>query len=239
MSEDPKGTPIKSAAEMNKNVESARTSGPDDQPGQAPPAQNVDDIERSRNVIRQDTQQAPIEKQIFDEHKTPMTPEERSKRKAMLVQAYDRGIIHDRLKVVLPPHIHGEWVRNDPMEIDRLRTIGFEVDKEFAVRRSIHDDGSGVAIVGDVIHMICPREVKELIDEVRMDKFTAINGKPGDRKAKTKEEKEFVANAARDSGGDVPTFVESSTSTRMSKADVEAALDKVDRQTQVQAVPST
>lgn len=230
------GTPIKSAAEMNRNVDQARTAAPEG-PTPDPVASNIDDENRVRGVIKQGEQQP--EPVIFDEHKTPMTPEQRAKRKAMLVQAFDRGIIHDRLKVDLPVHIHGEWVRNDPMEIDRLRSVGFEVDYEFATRRNLHSDGSGAAIVGDVIHMICPKELKQLIDEVRMDKFMAVNGKPGDRKAKTKEEKEFMANTARDSGGDVPVFVESETTTRFSRADVEAALEKVDRQTQTQVIPST
>lgn len=237
MAEEPKGTPILSATDMNRNVGGARTSGPDDVPGQTPPVQNADDAERARTVINQGEQQPAVA--IFDEHKERMTPEQRAKRKAMLVQAYDRGIIHDRLKVDLPSHIHGEWARNDPMEIDRLRSIGFEVDDQFAVRRSLHSDGSGAAIVGDVIHMICPMELKELIDEVRMDKFIATNGKPGDKRAKTKEEREFAANTVRDSGGDVPAFVESETTTRFSKADVEAALNKMDRQTQTQVIPST
>lgn len=224
-------TPIKSAAELNRNAEQARTATQDQ--ASDTPVRNAEDPERT--VINQGEKQQVI----FDEHKEKMTPEQRSKRKAMLVQAFDRGIIHDRLKVDLPPHIHGEWVRNDPMEIDRLRSLGFEVDLEFASRRNLHSDGTGAAIVGDVVHMICPKELKELIDEVRMDKFMAVNGKPGDRKAKTKEEKEFMANTVRDSGGDVPAFVESETTTRFTKADVEAALSQVDRQTQTQVIPST
>lgn len=232
------GTPIKSAADLNRNVDQARTAAPENANAPDPVTSNVDDVDRSRTVINQGEQQEPVAGQ-FDEHKVPMTPEQRAKRKAMLVQAFDRGIIHDRLKVQLPPHLHGEWARNDPMEIDRLRSVGFEVDYEYATKRSLHSDGSGGAVVGDVIHMICPRELKELIDEVRMDKFMAVNGKPGERKAKTKEERELAANIVRDSGGDVPAFVESETTSRFSRADVEAALDKVDKQTQVQVIPST
>lgn len=220
---------------LNKNVAGARTPGQDDVAGVESPVQNIDDANRSRQVINQDTKQ----ESQFDEFKTQMSPEDRAKRKSMLIQAFDRGIVHDRLAVKLPPHIHGEWVRNDPMEVDRLKTIGFEVDYEYATRRGINNDGTGAAVVADVIFMICPKEVKELIDEVRMDKFQAINGKPGDRKAKTKEEKEFEMNTARDSGGIIPTMTESETTTRFSKADVEAALDKVDRQTMIQTVPST
>lgn len=218
---------------VNQNVDGLRRSAADVTNDSS--VMNADDPDRARNVIQQDTQQP----KQFDEHSSPMSPEERAKRKAMLVQAFDRGVIHDRLAVKLPPHIHGEWVRNDPMEIDRLKTLGFEIDYDYAPARSLHGDGTGAAIVGDVVHMICPREVKELIDEVRMDKFMAVNGKPGEKKAKTKEEREFEANTLRDSQGIVPAFAESDTNTRFSKADVEAALKKVDQQTQTQSVPST
>lgn len=226
---------------LNRNLDGARTPGADDTAANAPPVQNRDDPDRSREVINQGAQQEPIvvPEGQFDEYKEKMTPEQRAKRKAMLVQAFDRGIVHDRLKVKLPPHIHGEWCRNDSMEIDRLKAIGFEVDMEYATARGLNSDGTGAAIVADVIHMICPKELKELIDEVRMDKFMAVNGKPGDRKAKTKEEREFETNTLRDSQGVVPAFAESETTGRFSKADVEAALDQVDRQTQVQRVPST
>lgn len=189
----------------------------------------------TRSVIMQDSVQQDPEP---DTAPTPMSPEERAKRKAMIVQAYDRGVIHDRLSVKLPPHLHGEWARNDPLEIDRLRTLGFEIDTEYANRRALHNDGSGAAVIGDVVFMTCPREVKEIIDEIRLEKFMAVNGKPGDRKAKTKEEREFEANSARDSGGIVPTVVESNTATRFSRADVESALEKVDRQTQPQTPPT-
>jgi hypothetical protein len=223
---------------VNQNTGAARTAGPDDVSGNAPPTQNIDDPERSRLVIDQGQQQE-VELVASDKPYVPMTPEQRAKRKAMLVQAFDRGIVHDRLFVKLPPHLHGEWARNDPLEIDRLKTLGFEIDETYAQRRGIHSDGTGAAIVGDVIFMTCPKEVKELIDEVRLEKFIAINGKPGDKRAKSKEEREFETNSARDSQGVVPTLVESRTETRFSKADVEAALEKVDQQTRVQTPPAT
>lgn len=220
------GTPIKSVNDQSQTLK--------DDLGSQTAVKNADAPQR--DVILQDSRQqepkpdtAPV---------TPMSPEERAKRKAMIVQAYDRGIIHDRLSVKLPPHLHGEWARNDPLEIDRLRTLGFEIDTEYANRRSLHNDGGDAAIIGDVIFMTCPREVKEIIDEIRLEKFMAVNGKPGDRKAKTKEEREFEANSARDTQGIVPTIVESDTSTRFSRADVESALEKVDRQTQPQTPPT-
>jgi hypothetical protein len=193
---------------------------------------NSDDERLQQRVIHQaslqpETRRAP----------SNMSPEERAKRKAMLIQSFDRGVVHDRLTVKLPSDLYGEWVRNDPLEIDRMRTLGFEIEREHATNRSLNNDGSGSAIVGDVIFMTTSRENKDLIDEIRLEKFLAINGKPGDPKAKSKEEREFEANTWRDSGGIVPTSVESHTSSRISRAEVEAALNKVDQQTAPQNIP--
>jgi hypothetical protein len=129
---------------------------------------NSDDPRLHQTVIQQDTQQATPAP-----GNTRMTPEERARRKALLIQSFDRGVIHDRLTVPLPADMYGEWCRNDPLEIDRLRTLGFEIDREHATNRSLNDDGSGAAIVGDVIFMTTSRENKDLIDEVRMEKFLA------------------------------------------------------------------
>ena len=194
---------------------------------------NQDDPRIAQPVVHQGVQQETVAPGV-----TRMTPEERARRKAMLIQSFDRGVVHDRLSVQLPKDLYGEWVRNDPLEIDRMRTLGFEIDREHATSRSLHNDGSGAAIVGDVIFMTAPREVKELIDEIRHEKFIAMNGKPGDTRAKTKEEREFEQNSARDSGGVVPTMVESKTTGHISRAEVEAALNKVDSQTSPQSGPT-
>lgn len=195
---------------------------------------NADDPQIERTVIRQGNEQTGSQA----EARSKMTPEERAKRKALLIQAFDRGVVHDRLTVPLPADMHGEWCRNDPMEIDRLRTLGFEVYQSDGSRRGLHSDGTGALIVADAIFMTTPRENKEVIDEIRMERFMQANGKPGDRKAKTREEKEFEAQALRDSGGIVPVISESSTEGRINREEVKAALDAVDRQTQVQVIPS-
>jgi hypothetical protein len=123
--------------------------------------------------------------------------------KKNLVATMDRGVVAHRLHVKLPPHIHGEWVRNDQFEIDRLAELGFKIDDQYAMARSLHNDGSNNPIVGDVIFMTCPMEVKELIDEIRNEQAIA-NHSPRNRKHA--EEKEFDSLTKRDSGGIVPTF---------------------------------
>jgi hypothetical protein len=105
-----------------------------------------------------------------------VTKIDRKELKAKLVAVLDRGITNDRLAVDLPGHVHGEWVVNDPMEIARVQALGFEVDNQYAPKRSLHSDGSTTAIVGDVIHMVCSKEVKEVIDEIRRERFIAEHG---------------------------------------------------------------
>lgn len=150
----------------------------------------------------------------------------REQKKVRLATVLDRGIIHDRLAVQLPKDKYGEWVRADPLEIDRMRTLGFMVDEQYSTKRAIHSDGSSGNRVGDVIFMICDRENKELIDEVRRERSEASNKSPRE----AREEREFAAKTRADTGGDIPTFSES-TERKLALKDV---LNKVDNQTATQ-----
>lgn len=88
----------------------------------------------------------------------------RNERRARLIKIRERGYISQRLEVDLPPDKYGEWCLNDPAEIARMQAMGFEIDTIHAPSKALHSNGSGMAIVGDVIFMTCPREVKEDID---------------------------------------------------------------------------
>lgn len=138
-----------------------------------------------------------------------LTPEERAARKAFLVSQMERGVLQDRLHVKLPPHLHGEWVRRDEQEINRMKTYGFQIDETYAPNQALQDDGTRGAVIADVVFMTTDRVNKELIDEIRLDQFYKINGRPGDVRAATKEEKDYVANTRNDTGGDIPTMSES------------------------------
>jgi len=153
----------------------------------------------------------------------------RQERKARLVQILDRGLVHDRLSVVLPPDKHGEWVRANPMDIDAMRTLGFEVDNEFSTKRTIHADGSSSNKVGDVIYMTCPKETKELIDEIRLEQSERANNP---RKVQ-REETEFRNQTHRDTGDDIGTFVESKTRA-VTRDQLKETLGKIDQQIQPQ-----
>jgi len=193
--------------------------------------ENADEVKPL--VINQGEQQVVEESDV----RKSMTPEEKAEYKAKLITAFDRGVVHDRLFVPLPPDVHGEWCRRDPLEIERLRTLGFEIDYKYAPQRALNSDGSGAAIVGDVIYMTIPKEKKEIIDQIRMEKFIQMNGKPGDKSAKTREEQVFETQSRLATGGVVPTIAESRTQRGVAVADVEAALKSIDGQVGQQITP--
>ena len=157
-----------------------------------------------------------------------LTTEERAKRKAFFVTALDRGVIHDRLKVDLPPHLYGEWVRRDKFGIDELKGLGFWLDSEYSESRSLHSDGTKVGQVADVVFMVTTRENKELIDEVKHERFLATHAKRGANTAK--EEKDFATAVQEGTDGEIKTLIESKTRPA-SADDVAAAIGAMSAQT--------
>lgn len=141
----------------------------------------------------------------------------------------DRGILHDRLKVELPEELHGEWCRNDPLEINRMRSLGFWVDDRYATKRSIHSDGSSANVVGDAIHMCTTKDNKKLIDAVQMEQSRRAQG----LSKVEREEEEFAHNTARDTGEIIPTFSDSRART-VTAADVRKAVATAEAQTRRQ-----
>jgi len=127
-------------------------------------------------------------------------------RKSIIARVLERGIIIDRATVDLPKHLYGEWVADDPVEISRMQLLGFEKDTQYATDRSSNADGSGVSKIGDVIYMIAPIEVKEIIDAVRSEMYQRANPV----KDKQKEEKDFQRQA--DKSG-LPVIAESDITT--------------------------
>lgn len=170
--------------------------------------------------------QGEVDPKILDRIKKA----ERGELKAKLAAVLDRGVVQDRLTVDLPDDVYGEWVRNDPLEIRRLEILGFKVDKKYATKRAIHSDGSDSAIVGDVIHMICPREVKEVIDEIRLEQTLKQHAKRkvGNREL-NREEEEFLVNVANE-GDDKVVAYTSSTERPVTRGSLASALNEVDSQ---------
>lgn len=137
-------------------------------------------------------------------------PESRKERKARLARILERGIIADRLAVDLPADKYGEWVSDDPVEIARMQALGFEIDTEYAPKVSLHSSGSKAGKIGDVIHMTCSRENKDILEEIRKENYDKRhNRKPANRMANTQgEEREAVANIDRTG---LPAIMESKT----------------------------
>ena len=113
--------------------------------------------------------------------------------KARLVEVYDRGVVGDRLFVQLPNDKVGQWVPSDTLAITRMESLGYQIDKEYAPKRRLHDKGDGASYVGDVVFMVASRETREIIDEIKRDRYERINNP---KKGKQKEEKDFEGQTA-------------------------------------------
>ena len=130
----------------------------------------------------------------------------RSEKKARIATILDRGMVGDRLNVNLPNDTYGEWVPRDNVEIYRMQSLGFEIDKEYARTRALHSDGTdGSSVVGDVIFMTCPKEVKELIEEIKRDNYDRVNAPK-----RSKEEIDFEASLKK--SNEVPVINSSMSS---------------------------
>lgn len=84
---------------------------------------------------------------------------------AAVAEILERGHAHLALNIDLKgTGLHGEWFRNDPTEIARAKMLGFKIDEEHARKNSIHSDGTGKVIYGDVVFMTIPEHRKKIID---------------------------------------------------------------------------
>lgn len=118
----------------------------------------------------------------------------RAERKARLATVYQRGLVGDSLHVELPPDKHGEWVPRHDAAINRKLALGYSIDTEYAPKqkKSMHDKGDSGSHIVDVVFMTCPKETKELLDEIKLERFKDMhNPKAG----KQKEEKDFLRQA--------------------------------------------
>lgn len=103
-------------------------------------------------------------------------------KKARFARVLERGFTVDRLTVELPGDKWGEWVADNDVEIMRKKALGFTIDTEYAAKRSLHSDGTGAPIVGDVIFMIQSREDHEILDELYRENYIRMHGSPEQKK---------------------------------------------------------
>lgn len=154
------------------------------------------------------------------------TSASREERKARMIQILERSPVQDQLNVKLPADKYGEWVRNNPMEINRMQALGFQVDRQYASSNALHGGTGDEAVIGDVIFMTCEKDTKELIDEIRHDRFLKANGK-------RKEEEELKRNIRGGTDGEIPAIVEGSERP-LTPEGLAAAVNNIDRQTSIQ-----
>jgi len=104
--------------------------------------------------------------------------ESRADKKARLAQVLDRGFVGTRLEVTnLPENVKGQWFHNDPVEILRAESLGFEVDTQYAPsKHDLHGAKDGKAVVGDLIFMITSSENMELLDEIAKERYEINHG---------------------------------------------------------------
>lgn len=147
-----------------------------------------------------------------------VSPEERKDKKARLAAIYHRGLVGDSLHVELPPDLHGEWVPRHDAAINRKLSLGYVIDQTYAPKqkKSLHDQGDGGSHIVDVVFMTCSKETKELLDEIKREKFNELHAKKGN---KQKEEKDYVAKADAET---VPTV--SSSIERVGPANIADAI---------------
>lgn len=119
------------------------------------------------------------------------TDEERKSYETRLARVLERGLVLDRLKVDLPPEWHGEWVSLDTAEIARMELLGFQIDTEFAPKRRLHDRGDGKSVISDVVHMIQPKWMHEVLEAKRKEMYYKTH-----LKSHQKEESDFKASQA-------------------------------------------
>lgn len=175
-------------------------------------------MERSESVFTgfspvrnaEDNTQVITQGEVSPEALERIKKAEKGELRAKLAAILDRGIVEDRLKVELPEGMYGEWVRNDPLEIRRLQSLGFKIDDTYAKNRGIHSDGSDSAIVGDVIYMIVDKEVKDVIDDIRHEQIIKTHLKKKKGRAKVnKEETDFLSSVENEGYAPVSGYADS------------------------------
>lgn len=112
----------------------------------------------------------------------------KAERKAKLAQVLDRGMVSERLVVKdADPRKHYEWCRNTEIDIDRWRSLNFEVELERG--EGLHGQGDDRRVVGDAVLMSCSKQNFEILGELKAERK--------ERKRKMNAKKEYLMQARR------------------------------------------
>jgi len=105
--------------------------------------------------------------------KEDVSPEEamsRSEKKAKIAQLLRRGLVNSRLEVTDgDPSKYYCWVREHDPDIERMHSLGFEIETEAGAKAGVHGAGDNRRRIGDVILMSTSKENYEIIQEVRQE----------------------------------------------------------------------
>lgn len=181
------------------------------------PTQSMDDVKAEMKEIS-DAIDPPEVKEALS----------RAERKKRMARVLERGLVGERLMVELPPHLHGEWA---PIRlIDYYKSLGFEIDNQFARNRSLHSrpelGGQECAVVGDAVYMVQSVEDFEIWEELRSDRYFQMNNKPA-RDGETSnqiEERAFKDSAKTlDEGASTVPVVDNSKAREARKEQLAAA----------------
>ena len=121
---------------------------------------------------------------------TPEQAKERASKKAKLAQVLDRGMVSARIAVKNPdPSKHYEWPRNTDVDIDRWKSLGFELEQDKKVSKGLHGQGDSRIVVGDAVLMSTSKENYEILEELKAERKA--------RRAKMDAKKDYVRMAKR------------------------------------------
>lgn len=146
---------------------------------------------------------------------------EKNARRIKLREVYDRGVVGDRLHIELPNDVVGQWVPSDKLAIHRMESLGYSIDREHAKNSKLHDKGDDAAHVGDVVFMVASRETREMIDEIKAERYEALNNP----QRKQREESNFEAQNKSLSNVGINTINESKTHL-VKKQEIQSILSK-------------
>ncbi len=129
---------------------------------------------------------------------TPKEAETRAQKKARLTQVLARGLVSDRLVVRnADPKMHYEWSRNTETDIDRFRSMGFQVEHERGKSSGLHGTGDNSVVIGDAILMSIPIKDFEILEELKEERHA--------RRRKMDAKKEYITRSRRQNP-DVPVL---------------------------------
>jgi hypothetical protein len=143
------------------------------------------------------------------------TAEELAHFKPLAVNIATRRISHTMLDIsYLPPELKGDWIFNDPITINEYLSMGYVFPPEEIIKESLHHDGTGKAIHGDVILMVIPRWKWELLDDAKTRQYESIH-RIGNDSREDRELRKVASDASREGKNEVTANVAYSHTNRL------------------------